>query len=220
MSSFRACGKVALRTVSVLAVALLFGASLLAVAARLRETTPKQQCMSNLKQVVMAFKTYTDDYDQKYPYVGSGTYPSWTKSGKVWEASIYPYLKTDIPPCPKAGATASKPYTYFFNRRLSSQSEGGIHYPTNCVMFGDWVTYGTDPGPADDSTTWDIARSKQAYPAGSWLAGQRHGRTDSIGGAVYYFVDGRAKLLRRPDILPGNTVAPPPGIDVKPSFYP
>ena len=221
MPTFSDCCKTALRVGGVLAALALFAGSLFALA-RLREKSPKEQCMSNLRSLAAVLKTYADDYDNKLPGVGSGTYPQWTHGNKSWEVSLLPYLHGGaVPPCPKAGATTSQPYSYFYNRRVSGHSEGDFQHPALCVMFGDWVTHGPDLGADDTSTTWDIARSKQAAPAGSWLAGERHAGAGTLsGGAVYYFVDGHAKLLRRGDILPGNTLAPPPGTDTKASFYP
>jgi len=224
MPTFPVCRKSVLRAVAALAVLVLFTTSLAALRVRLRERTPQQQCISNLQQLAVALQTYVDDYDSRFPSVGvAGGGLTWTPVGTTWVQRLGPYVKgAPILACPKAGATSDKPYTYLFSRRLSGQSQGSVQHPALCVILGDWIIFSPATGFSGVySTTWDIARTKQASPAGSWQSGERHAGAGTLaGGAVYVFVDGHAKLLRRPDILLSNTVTPPPGIDAKPSFYP
>jgi len=167
------------------------------------------QCVSNIRRIVIGLKTYTDDYDNKFPAVHDG-------SMRMWTVVMDPYVKSPgILACPSAGATQAKPFSYFFNRRLSGKVVSAVRYRSNCISIGEWVPYGKKD--VATSTTWDIARSEHSRPDGSWEAGDRHSP-----GAIYGFVDGHAKNLRRTDILPAPVQAssPPAGYGKQPSLYP
>jgi len=194
----------------VIAIIAILAAILFPVYARLREKARQTQCVSNIKQTSLAFKTYTDDYDQKYPYVGTYTGVNWTAwPGPPWPAPMDPYIKSPgILACPSAGCTgvigdgiaANKPFSYFFNRRLSGQSEGIASYPSNCIIIGDWAPAAFHVVGANgaDSTCFDIWRVGSNPNEAHWLAGDRHSP-----GAVYGFVDGHG------DILISNTATVP-----------
>ena len=218
---------VALLMLAVVTVILLQAAMLSRTYSRLREKARTTQCLSNVKQISLGLITYTDDYDQRYPYVGSYSGAAWTpRDSEVWSLPMDPYVKSlGIVACPSAGCfgyagdgtATSRPFTYFFNRRLSGKREDELAYPQNCIMIGDWAPYGADAKGIEDSTTWDIARSEGGLPAGSWEAAERH-----LHGSTYGFVDGHAKVLRRNDILsvlPEATKAPL-GYERRPSLWP
>ena len=187
---------------------------------RLREEAHYTLCMGNVKRITMTLKTYAGDYDQRYPtlHVGSTAGGRWELlSLEVWPYMLDPYITGSkfILACPNAERIRHEPFTYFFNRRLSGRSMGKVVHPSECIVIGDWVPYGwlTE----EKSTTWDIARSKQSRPSGSWEAADQHSP-----GAIYGFVDGHAKLLRRNDILPvpPEATKPPAGYESEPSMWP
>jgi len=212
--------------VLVVLVALILGPVLLGI----RPFHPKEgkpSCLGNVVLVTMALKTYADDYDGEFPFVGRTSLTGWkprrdtiwyeTEEPRpaIWPVVIDPYVKSlGILACPASGANEQQPFSYFFNRRLSGLRMRAVRYPANCIALGDWIAYGY--GDPEKSTTWDIARSRGSSPLGAWHAGERH-----EGSAVYGFVDGHATNLRRTDIVPsspgGTRLKPDPR---RPSFVP
>lgn len=94
----------------VIAIIALLAAILFPVFARVRENARKTACLSNLKQLGLAFHQYATDYDMRLPHAwdaqpgttaGSGTCnpPSacvataQTNDPVVWPAKIEPYVK-------------------------------------------------------------------------------------------------------------------------------
>ena len=185
-----------------------------------RDRARQTQCVSNVKQLTMALKTYADDNDQKLPILNVPTKTVGTWLGRtdlisyegrppalaIWPTILDPYIKSmGIAACPSARATEAKPYSYFFNRRLSGLPATAVLDPSQYIMIGDWVPYG--PREVATSTSWDIARSERSLPAGSWEAAERHsGRGTSGAGAIYGFVDGHAKRVKRWQIIQGMQV--------------
>ena len=196
----------------VIAIIAILAAILFPVYARLREKARQTQCVSNVKQVTMAFKTYTDDYDQKYPAIMTVTGGS-VPIGPIWAWPMDPYVKSGgILACPSAGCSGShgdlvtngstRPYSYFFNARLSGASEGTPAYPSNCIIIGDWMPYGNSLTAANRQAggfaqdwTLDLWRTVSNTDK-RYLNQDIHSP-----GAVYGFVDGHAKNLRRGDVL-------------------
>jgi len=55
----------------VIAIISILAAILFPVFGRARENARRASCMSNLKQIGLAIMQYTQDYDEKYPYMSS-----------------------------------------------------------------------------------------------------------------------------------------------------
>ena len=84
----------------VIAIIAILAAILFPVFARARENARRSSCQSNLKQIALGIKQYTQDYDEKFPnqVVGGG---SATNPPVGWADEIQPYLKsTQIYQCP------------------------------------------------------------------------------------------------------------------------
>ena len=93
----------------VIAIIAILAAILFPVFAQAREKARSAQCLSNLKQVAMATRMYSQDYDEVLPYQ-DGDICDWATSKKtIWLNSIYPYVKNrKVYICPSAddwGAT-------------------------------------------------------------------------------------------------------------------
>lgn len=79
----------------VIAVIAILAALLFPVFARARENARRTSCLSNLKQIGLAFLQYTQDYDEAYPL---SSYPSDSVS---WTSGAAPYMKsTQLFRCP------------------------------------------------------------------------------------------------------------------------
>lgn len=137
----------------VIAIISLLAAILFPVFARARENARRTSCLSNVKQIGLAFLQYTQDYDEKYPLTtftaGIGSTP-----GSTWAGSVQPYLKNaQVYRCssdtgarwnnasvPPAG---SPPYTtsYLLNAWMASNNTYGnlaaIQNPSNVIYIAE-----------------------------------------------------------------------------------
>lgn len=85
----------------VIAIIAILAAILFPVFARARENARKSNCQSNLKQIGLALRSYSQDYDERYPcYRFFDNIPGVTYS---WRIALLPYVKNrDIFVCPSA----------------------------------------------------------------------------------------------------------------------
>lgn len=92
----------------VIAIISILAAILFPVFGRARENARRASCMSNMKQIGLAIMQYTQDYDEKYPYMSSydnSNIPFTSEyNGRISIfAQIYPYTKSyQILRCPSA----------------------------------------------------------------------------------------------------------------------
>lgn len=89
----------------VIAIIAILAAILFPVFARAREKARAASCLSNLKQLGLAFAMYTTDYDEHVAWreVDPATPAYWMS----WPAMLNPYIKNDqIWTCPSASAGA------------------------------------------------------------------------------------------------------------------
>ena len=202
----------------VIAIIALLAAILFPVFTRARENARRTACISNLKQLGLAFIQYSQDYDESLP-----TDPSFGIRG--WAGRLYPYTKSfQVLQCPSdtsvpsagqmcisyggnyniantAGNYTSIMITTFADTtRTVMLSEivtpNGIPYYTG-VESGSPSTDGLDkPQPQNSAGTWQNAngitggRNYATYAAWIQSPTGRH-----LDGANYLFVDGHAKWL-------------------------
>lgn len=104
----------------VIAIIAILAAILLPVFARARENARRSTCQNNLKQLTTAFMQYTQDYDERYPYMTAGnndgygddSWENWDTTTTIgpngrpiWCSMILPYIKsTGVFLCPSAPA--------------------------------------------------------------------------------------------------------------------
>ena len=75
----------------VIAIIAILAAILFPVFAKVREKARQTQCLSNEKQIGLAFLQYVQDYDETYPMA---SYFDFTHE---WSALINPYIKNGVP---------------------------------------------------------------------------------------------------------------------------
>jgi prepilin-type N-terminal cleavage/methylation domain-containing protein/prepilin-type processing-associated H-X9-DG protein len=83
----------------VIAIIAILAAILFPVFAKAREKARTASCASNLKQIGLAFAQYTQDYDEKLPflYMNNSTGNAWQQ----WTLTCQPYIKNmQILKCP------------------------------------------------------------------------------------------------------------------------
>ena len=80
----------------VIAIIAILAAILFPVFARARENARRSSCQSNLKQLALGVMQYTQDYDEKFPYVEMqpGTDGMTTSNFILWTDVIQPYMKS------------------------------------------------------------------------------------------------------------------------------
>jgi len=102
----------------VIAIIAILAAILFPVFAKVREKARQTTCLSNLKQIGLAFTQYNQDNDESFPF---GSF--YGTLGQGWAGTIYPYVKsTGAFKCPddstgiqKNGNVISYPVSYSAN---------------------------------------------------------------------------------------------------------
>jgi len=132
----------------VISIISLLASILFPVFARARENARRTSCMSNVKQMALAFMQYTQDYDERLPtyqrcstqqpvggirgWNNSTSCPGTNQAAHPWNNQIQPYLKsTQIFNCPSAhygtgvgesqeySGTAAEHLSYGYNRYVA-----------------------------------------------------------------------------------------------------
>jgi prepilin-type processing-associated H-X9-DG protein len=166
-----------------------------------RHHAPRSACQSNLKQVMLGFRQYIQDYDELYP-------PIPKKPVDGVGAIIQPYLKsTYLFQCPSEfysyseGKFDSGDFSdYWFNARLYGVSEASLSYISNTLALGDGNT-----GAGEGNSAYSL----RSLPT-PFAPAQRH-----LGGANYAYADGHIQWLR-PNAI-SNTA---PASSLNSSFVP
>ncbi|MHB8996675.1 MAG: DUF1559 family PulG-like putative transporter [Armatimonadota bacterium] len=180
----------------VIAIIAILAAILFPVFAKAREKARQSSCLSNTKQLALAFMQYSQDYDERLPmYVDSG----YQFATMGWYNTIQPYIKnTQLLKCPSATAgTHATDYGVIFPTVCgvgSSVSLGNIASPSETCMLTETE--------AQDATGKRIGALYLAYspftytmPVPQPKAGLSYpGRHND--GNNCAFVDGHSKWLR------------------------
>jgi prepilin-type N-terminal cleavage/methylation domain-containing protein/prepilin-type processing-associated H-X9-DG protein len=123
----------------VIAIIAILAAILFPVFAKAREKARQASCLSNLKQLGLAFMQYAQDYDERFP-PSTGGYES--TSIKWWDR-IYPYVKNNqVYSCPSASGAGAGKVTYNMNVNLAYYGDtpssvhtiGEMIYPAQTVV--------------------------------------------------------------------------------------
>jgi prepilin-type N-terminal cleavage/methylation domain-containing protein/prepilin-type processing-associated H-X9-DG protein len=204
MTSFqpRRCHRAGFTLIEILvvvAIIAILAAILFPVFARARENGRRAACMSNLKQIALAFQQYLQENDNRYPpsptLDSNGIPLDGTSYGWAW--TLKDEIKNDqVFQCPSEPDKAS--FTdYWMNGELLNKNEVRIRQPANVILNGDGDGAGGSADYALGSTLtpeysdWDVSASYTT----------RH-----LGGANYSFTDGHVKFLK-PDQI---TITDPP----------
>jgi len=96
----------------VIAIIAILAAILFPVFAKVREKARQTACLSNMKQLGLAFVQYSQDYDEMNPDGVSWYYPG----GNGWAGQLYPYVKsTAVFLCPDDSSQGHSSYAYNSN---------------------------------------------------------------------------------------------------------
>ena len=149
----------------VIAIIAILAAILFPVFAKAREKARQTSCLSNLKQIGLAFTQYAQDYDEMYPPRMSGTWGTTTSyllqtdtsaPGAIYRTSdggvtgyyvswmdfIYPYVKNvQVFACPSKQRVDTMSCYYGYNVDMSWRSLGTVVRPSECVLSLDYGTH-------------------------------------------------------------------------------
>lgn len=149
----------------VIAIIAILAAILFPVFAQAREKARQISCLSNEKQLGLAFIQYVQDYNETFP-----TSAAW---GDGWAGEVYPYVKsTGVYKCPddSSAANLNMPnggfiVSYVANRYIvnngipaattgSGASDASLNAPSNTIMLyeGETSTDQTTPDNFCDSS--------------------------------------------------------------------
>jgi len=199
----------------VIAIIAILAAILFPVFARAREKARQTSCLSNIKQIVLAFMMYAEDYDETMPM---GVYPDWTTywdtkvdwSGNViGDGLITPYTKNQqLAACPSLkGVSADRPYSgYAYNVSYIGPTPGDpwdpnpgqpaalaeIQSPCETVLAADSAIWSSFTNEVYGN---NLLRAP-SHPHTAWDPGPnvhfRHNRTANVG-----YCDGHAKATAK-----------------------
>ena len=195
----------------VIAIIAILAAILFPVFAQAREKARQASCLSNTKQLGLAFLQYTQDNDEALPKSGqNGTTAvcagvpdgSWvlpeaidtTVAAKCTAAqfpvpngALYTYVKSQqVYKCPSDPLANQTTLSYSMNSYLSGLTNAAIQSPAGCVLLVDEsasLNNGNFLAP-----TADTAAGSANY--------QDMPTTRHTGGGVFAFVDGHSKWYR------------------------
>ena len=171
-----------------------------------RENARRSSCQSNLKQIGLAFRQYSQDYDERFPVWQHGS-----DKATGWAVTLQPYLKsTQIYQCPSEKTPpdvnpVSTGYSdYFYNSNLGpgngGRFESRLENPALTIISGEAATFSANNssnGGTITTTGKDAVDGKQdglAVAQGQW-----NPATNGIihlEGANYGFADGHVKWMR------------------------
>ncbi len=194
----------------VIAIIAILAAILFPVFARARENARRSSCQSNVKQIGLGIKQYTQDYDERFPpfYTdrdGSGGFntsnPIVANSDQGWAEIIQPYLKSrqlfqcpSEPTAPSPATTNESNYSdYFLNSFV-----GGFGLGTN----GQPNNGGINEAALVASSLTILAGDGGAFASenqfGTWPFDDKDPGTyrRHLGGNNFVFCDGHAKWYR------------------------
>lgn len=107
----------------VIAIIAILAAILFPVFGRARENARRTSCGSNLRQIMLGFKQYTQDYDERFP-IGPNAVDTDFTTG--WASTVQPYIKSlAVYQCPSDKLDPTRDpsqvgYTdYWYNAALS-----------------------------------------------------------------------------------------------------
>ena len=215
----------------VIAVIAIVAAILFPVFQKVRENARRTACLSNLKQLGLAFIQYTQDSDEKMPN-GSGYSDGsnhFLGDGSGWASQIYPNLKSaGVFHCPDDGTFAfgvRVVVSYGFNLNAAGAAASFFAAPTQTVLLfevsgdtSDVAKLGNGAGAVDSSVDNescagngnDLTRggyyTYETGPLGSppkSPAGYTSSAGRHVAGSNFLLSDGHAKWLRGTSVSGG-----------------
>lgn len=166
-----------------------------------RNETLGHACRVNMKNVAIALRQYSQDYDDRFPATGTAPMKA-TSMGSTqfpvgWVDALVPYSGGGIPTltiCPASNTIGVRSFspsvrnytTFWLNANLSGVAYKDVRFPVRTLCLGD----GNDGKDLTDATY-----SKSAIPP-AWLSDTSSPAYRHLGGANYLMVDGSVHWLK------------------------
>jgi len=167
----------------VIAIIAILAAILFPVFAQAREKARSASCLSNIKQMGLAFGMYSQDYDEKNPNGINWYYPG----GNGWAGQVYPYVKNiKIYACPSdvVGQDAFSSYGYNSNNTaptgvsVDGYSIASYSAPASTVLLFEVQGNFFDGG----SNGWNVSNETTDYTGTGGYSAAGWGISNNAGG--------------------------------------
>ncbi len=168
----------------VIAIIAILAAILFPVFQKVRENARRTSCLSNEKQLGLAFTQYTQDYDERYPSgVIAGTGVGLRSYGQGWGGQVYTYVKSvGVYKCPDDstavqtnGGFTANPVSYAFNSNATSSTLSQFNAPAStvllCETFGAPVRVDQNDEGLYSNTVYDLSPVTDGLPDPTSTAG-------------------------------------------------
>jgi prepilin-type N-terminal cleavage/methylation domain-containing protein len=182
----------------VIAIIAILAALLLPALAAAKQRARTAQCISNIHQISLAYRMYSDDFNGIYPESG-GTIPwNYIDPGThkySWMQQLVSYVaNTNVYHCP---SDLNSSYSYFngvraafvaANYNTASVDSRQIMFSSAYVLSGDTIDFLTNDADKDDYTQNCVGGAVNGTPAEAW-------QTHSLGQNIL-FDDGHARWYK------------------------
>jgi prepilin-type N-terminal cleavage/methylation domain-containing protein/prepilin-type processing-associated H-X9-DG protein len=204
----------------VIAIIAILAAILFPVFARAREQARKTACLSNMRQLGLAFQAYTQDYDEALPNSTDGTpgagltgawnfykvFPTNTSPGSydVTQGGLYAYVKNkQIYICPSDSQGRQSGNSYAANSCVFQGSAIGFETGKSLAAFekpASFMLLGEEASPTAENTDLASVSTDDGY----MLYKFNYFTTRHSEGSNLTFVDGHSKWFRPEKIAADN----------------
>jgi prepilin-type N-terminal cleavage/methylation domain-containing protein/prepilin-type processing-associated H-X9-DG protein len=194
----------------VIAIIAILAAILFPVFAKAREKARQTSCLSNIKQLGIAFVMYAQDYDEILPRYSDHACAPLVK--QMWYDVTAPYVKnTQVTRCPSLpGAARGIGVNYNHVATCGTTSGcalGSMQVPAQTMMLSDSGTPPTNP------TAGDLVYCRRCWPAGpnatdtyNRIPLDRHNEGVNVG-----FCDGHGKWMKAMTLVSPPAAGTPEG---------
>ncbi len=190
----------------VIAIIAILAAILFPVFARAREKARQNSCLSNVKQITLAFMMYANDYDERLPICFVKGWGTWAPS---WMSAVYPYIKNvQIFQCPSRpnagssgeiapGSSTAFPWSYGANSDVGYNcGRVAISLIPNHWLTGSGNFLAEIPNPAETIVMMETVANWYPYIGQGPANACNNISAVHSGTCNYGFCDGHAKAMK------------------------